>query len=85
VAALDDGFESREVLRAAWLEHLQDEERCVLEVLVKAYPAAVERDAVAEAAGLPGAVLDRYLNRLRVRHLVTSEGRSAVRAAAELF
>jgi hypothetical protein len=84
VAALGDGLEPGEALRDEWLRRLPEDERHVLEVLIRAYPAAVALDVLSEATGFPGAVLDRYLNRLKCSHFVASEGRSAVRAAREL-
>jgi hypothetical protein len=84
VAALGGG-ESREALRDEWLRHLGEDERCILEVLIKAHPNAVECDALSEATGFLRPTLDMYLNKLRGRHLVASEGPSAVRAAPELF
>jgi hypothetical protein len=85
VAALGDGSEPGSTLLADWLEWLPEDERSILQILAKAYPDPVERDALSAAANFRRATLDMYLQRLVSRHLVTSEGRSAVRAAPELF
>jgi hypothetical protein len=77
--------ESREALRDEWLRYLGEDERRIVEILIKAHPNALERDAVAEAVGFRRSTVDMYLGRLVSRHFVTSEGRSAVRAAPELF
>jgi hypothetical protein len=85
LAALGDWSEPGNTLLADWLQWLPEDERCVLEVLAKAYPEAVERDPLAEATGYRRPTLDMYLQRLVSRHLVITEGSSAVRAAHELF
>jgi hypothetical protein len=83
VALLGDG--SREALRDELLRRLPEDERLVVEILIRAHPNAVALDVLSEATGFPPAVLDRYLNRLQCSHFVASEGRGAVRAAPELF
>jgi hypothetical protein len=82
VPALGDGGE---VLRDERLRRLPEDERHVVEVLVRAYPAAVALDVLSEATGFPPAVLDRHLNWLKCFHFVVSEGGGAVRAASQLF
>jgi hypothetical protein len=77
-------LESREVLRDEWLRRLPEDERCIFALLVKAHPDAVALDALCEATGFLRPTLDMALNKLRGRHLVITEGRSAV-AARELF
>jgi hypothetical protein len=74
---------------AALLEHwrgrLPAGERAVLEVAVKAYPEAVDREAITEATGYLRSSRDTYLQRLRSRQLITEPGRGLVRAAEALF
>jgi hypothetical protein len=85
VAALGDGSEPGSTLLADWLALLGEDERLLLQILAKAYPDPVALDALCGATGFLRPTLDMYLNKLRGRHLVTTESRSAVRAAPELF
>ncbi len=71
-------------LRAYWMRELPEGERRVLEVLVKAYPHAVERSSIDEATGYARSSRDTYLQRLGARKLVVST-RDGVIASQELF
>jgi hypothetical protein len=74
-----------DALREYWLGELPEGERQILQVLVKHHPHAVVREAIDEATGYRRSTRDTYLQRLRARHLVSGEGRGAVRASDELF
>jgi hypothetical protein len=74
-----------DALRDYWLARLPEGERRVLEVLVAAYPTAVERTNLDEPTGYKRSSRDTYLQRLGARKLVVTEGRGAVRAAEGLF
>lgn len=67
-----------------WRRRLPEGERRVLDVLVAAYPAAVERAAIDEATGYRRSSRDTYLQRLAARRLVEFVGR-AVQASELLF
>lgn len=71
-------------LLAHWRGRLPAGELAVLEVAVKAYPGAVEKERISEATGYQRSSRDTYLQRLRSRRLVEVH-RGEVRAAAELF
>lgn len=57
----------------------------VARALIRAYPKAVEREALSEATEYKRSSRDTYLQRLMARRLVTSSGRGEVRASEELF
>lgn len=71
-------------LRAHWMGRLPEGERRIFEVVIGAYPKAVERDALSQATDYKRSTRDTYLQRLAARRLVTAD-RGAVRAAEELF
>lgn len=71
-------------LRQHWLGKLPEGERRILEVLVKAYPDSVERDAVSEQSSYKRSTRDAYLQRLSARRLVAVRG-TTVCASADLF
>ncbi len=70
-----------------WRQHLPAGERACLEVLVAAYPEAVDREQVGERTTprYQRSTRDLYLQRLRSRRLITEPGRGLVRPAEELF
>jgi flagellar biosynthesis GTPase FlhF len=87
VDALGAGFEPLPIgdaLREHWLQRLPEGERRVLEVVVKAYPGAVEREAISTATGYARSSRDSYLQRLGARRLVLTR-HGQVRASHELF
>ena len=87
VDALGADFEplpTGEQLRKHWLARLPDGERRVLEVLVAAYPEAVDREAISDATGYKRSTRDSYLQRLGARRLVVAD-RGRVRASEMLF
>lgn len=57
----------------------------ILEVLIAAYPEAVDREALSEQTGYQRSSRDTYLQRLRARQLVVEHGRGQVRASEHLF
>jgi hypothetical protein len=73
-----------DALRAYWLRELPEGERRVLQVLVDAYPLAVERTAIDAVTQYARSSRDTYLQRLGARRLIVSE-RGTVRASEELF
>lgn len=87
IAALGSDFEplpkGRE-LQDHWLSTLPTGERRILEVLVDAYPKAVERDVLSEVTGYKRSSRDTYIQKLKARKLVDLDG-SAPRASQELF
>jgi hypothetical protein len=88
IIALGDNFQPLPTgyeLQRHWLERLPEGERKVLEILVQAYPQAVDRDSLSEATGYKRSSRDSYLQRLKARQLVTESGRGAVRASDMLF
>lgn len=87
VSELGHAFEPLPVggeLREYWLGRLTGGEKAILEVLVSAYPHAVERDTLSERTGYKRSSRDTYLQRLLARRLVVAE-RGLVRASDELF
>jgi DNA-binding IclR family transcriptional regulator len=74
-----------EDLQAYWLNRLTGGERTLLEALIRAYPKAVEREALSEATEYKRSSRDTYLQRLTARRLVDTVGRGEVRASEELF
>ena len=71
-------------LQAYWLARLPEGERRVLEVLVGAYPASVERADIDTATGYQRSSRDAYLQRMKAKRLWEKDG-SAVRASEVLF
>lgn len=90
VAALDElgpSFEplpTGRKLRDHWLARLPEGEAKVLEVLVDAYPRAVDREVIGKITDYKRSTRDAYIQRLGVRKLAVV-GRDGVSAAAELF
>lgn len=87
VSALGRGFAPLPIgdaLRDHWLTRLPEGERKVFEVVVGAYPRAIEKDTISETTGYRRSSRDTYLQRLRARRLITS-GSAGVRASDELF
>jgi hypothetical protein len=88
IAALGDAYEplpTGPALQDYHLGRLPEGQRRVLEILLGAYPDAVERAVIDEATGYKRSSRDAYLHRLGARELVVPEGRGAVRASAILF
>jgi DNA-binding IclR family transcriptional regulator len=89
IAALGPSFEPLPPSGAQLLEHwrgrLPEGERKILDVLVNAYPGALQREALDEATGYRRSSRDTYLQRLRSRRLVEVMGRGELRASEELF
>lgn len=71
-------------LRAHWIRELPTGESSVLTHVIGAHPRAIARDKLSDLTGYKKTSRDTYLQRLRARGLVESEG-SAVRAARILF
>ena len=87
LSVLGDDFEplpTGEALRDHWMERLPTGERKTLQVLVTAYPEAVDRERLSEATGYKRSTRDLYIQLLRSRQLVTTEG-GGVRASDTLF
>lgn len=86
-AALGPDFEplpTGSALRDYWLGRLPEGERKVLEVLLSAYPAHVERATIDDATGYKRSSRDAYISRLSARRLVVAD-RGVVRASDTLF
>lgn len=86
-AALGRGFEPLPVgdaLREHWIGRLPEGERKILQVVLDAYPRAVDRERISEVTGYARSSRDTYLQRLRARRLVETD-RGSVRAADDLF
>lgn len=85
---LGSGYEplpTGDALRSHWLGRLPEGERRVLDVLVGAYPGAVERSAIDDLTGYKRSSRDTYLQRLSSRKLIEFVGRGEVRASEALF
>jgi len=85
--ALGDNFEplpTGERLRAHWLAKLPEGEAALLAELVLAWPSSVTRDDLSEKTGYKRSTRDAYIQRLKVRKLVTTAG-GAVAASDQLF
>jgi hypothetical protein len=86
IAALGDAYEPLPTgasLRAYWLGKLPEGERAVFSILVDAHPGNVERDQLSELTGYKRSTRDAYLQRLRTRQLITTNG--SPRASDTLF
>jgi hypothetical protein len=86
IDALGDAYEplpTGAALRAYWLDRLSGGEQAILSALIDAYPHGVDRDALSDATGYKRSSRDTYLQRLRARQLVTTDGEP--RAADVLF
>jgi len=67
-----------------WRNRLPEGERRVLDVAVECYPEGVEKETIDEVTGYRRSSRDTFLQRLRVRNLVTVAG-STVTASKMLF
>jgi DNA-binding IclR family transcriptional regulator len=68
-----------------WLEKLPQGERKLLEVIAGAYPSAIERSTIDDAAGYKRSTRDRIIQYLQARKLVSDAGKGKVIASAILF
>ena len=87
VGLLGDSFEplpTGAALRVHWLTTLPEGERRILTELIDAYPNSVDRNDLSAATGYKRSSRDTYLQRLRSRQLITTDG-GAPRAADVLF
>jgi hypothetical protein len=86
-AALPDAepLPTGDELQRYWLQRLPEGERKVLEVLIRAYPKAVQRSVIDEQTGYQRSSRDAYLQRMRAKQLITEPSRGEVRASEELF
>jgi hypothetical protein len=64
---------------------LPEGERRIFEVLIQAYPGAVDRESLDTATGYRRSSRDTYIQRLRAREIVEILGRGEIRASEELF
>lgn len=71
-------------LRDYWLDRLSGGERAILQILIDAYPDAVDRDVITEQSDYKRSSRDTYIQRLRARQLVTIEN-GGVKASKILF
>jgi DNA-binding MarR family transcriptional regulator len=71
-------------LQEYWLRRLPQGESEILDLLLQAYPKAVERERISEHTNYKRSTRDAYIQRLSARELVTTE-RDGVRAAEHLF
>lgn len=88
IDALGSSFEplpTGAALREYWRERLPEGERRVFEVVIAAYPNAVNRDLISDRTGYKRSTRDAYAQRLSTRRLVTSVGRGELRATDTLF
>lgn len=87
--ALGDAYEALPApgpeLQGYWLSRLPDGERALLSESIEAYPSAVDRESIGEAAGYKRSSRNTYLQRLIRRELVVAVDRSRVRASDHLF
>jgi Helicase HerA, central domain len=72
-------------LQEHWLRQLPSGEAKVLQVLIEAYPNAVQREALSEATGFARSSRDAYLQRMKAKQLWTEPSRGEVRASEDLF
>lgn len=72
-------------LREHVLNTLPEGERKILAILIEAYPQAVDREALSNAVGYQRSSRDTYLQRLKSRVLIETEGRGMVKANKKLF
>jgi uncharacterized protein len=73
-----------QALQDYWLNRLPEGERAILDVLIGAYPNAVERDAISDRTGYKRSTRDRYLQYLANKELVAA-GRGEAKASDNLF
>jgi hypothetical protein len=84
---LGSGVLSTEELVAMWGRKLDRGARLMLEELVRVYPDAVTREALAAVVEIPaaGSTFRSYLSKIRTNQLLEDAGGGAVRASAALF
>ncbi len=88
VTALGSDFEPLPMgdeLREYWRDKLPLGESRILDVLITAYPAAVEHGELEEQTGYKTTSRRTYLQRLRARQLVTTDGSGGAQASEVLF
>ena len=87
MAALGDDFERLPTgieLQEHLMKTLPEGERKILEILIREYPNAVERENLSEETNYQRSSRDAFLQRLSARQLVVREG-SAMKASETLF
>lgn len=67
------------------LGRLPQGERALLEILIGAYPEAVDKDTLTERTGYMRSSRDAYLARMRAKQIITEPSRGEVRASDTLF
>jgi hypothetical protein len=72
-------------LRAYWLRELPEGEKRLLAELIKHYPAGLDQDMLSAATAYKRSSRNTYLQRLRSRQLIVSEGGGMLRASDKLF
>jgi uncharacterized protein len=88
LAVLGDSFRplpTGAALLDHWRGRLSGGERVILDVVVGAYPKAIEREKISEATPYRRSSRDTYLQRLGARRLVVEAERGCVRASDLLF
>lgn len=87
IAALPDAepLPTGEALRDFWYGELPSGEKQILQILVDAYPDAVEKPHLDESTGFKRSTRDAYLLRLGAKELVVDVGRAEVKASDTLF
>lgn len=88
IAALGPDYEplpTGQDLRNYWLARLSGGERTFLELLIRHYPNALDREALDEPTGYKATSRNTYLQRLAARELIESVDRSKVKASDRLF
>ncbi len=86
--ALGSDFEplpTGEALRQHWLARLPGGERRIFEILIDAYPNAVEREAIGDRTGYKRSSRDTYLQKLSARRLIVATSRGPIVASETLF
>lgn len=71
-------------LRAYWLERLPVGERVILQLLLEAYPAPLDRETLSDASEYKRSSRDAYIQRLKAKKLVEVVGRE-IRASDVFF
>jgi hypothetical protein len=87
LAALGPDFEpipTGAELRDYWLQRLPAGEKAVLEAVIGTYPKPLDRDAISDATTYKRSTRDAYIQRLRLRQLITVSG-AGVAASDRLF
>lgn len=72
-------------LQNYWLARLPEGERAILQILIDAYPNAVERNDLEESTGYKRSSRDAYLQRMRAKQLIEEPSRGTVSASENLF